>query len=78
MTERYCREIFEKQGINAKTVQLVSSSGSLSEEFMREFADKLDWSVISMHQKLSESFLREIRYKIDWRYYCRTNFISEK
>jgi hypothetical protein len=42
----------------------------LSEKFIREFQDKVDWEFISRYQKLSEDFIREFKVKVEW------NFIS--
>jgi len=44
----------------------ISTSYALSEDFIREFQDKLDWVNISHHQDLSEDFMREMKHKIDW------------
>jgi hypothetical protein len=38
----------------------------LSEDFIREFKDRVDWYYISKCQKLSESFIREFQDKVDW------------
>ena len=43
----------------------------LSEEFIRENQNKIDWDYISCYQKLSEDFIREFQDKVDW------NWISE-
>ena len=42
----------------------------LSEEFIREFRDKLDWTRITMGyaRKFSDSFIREMKDYIDWYY----------
>ena len=48
----------------------VSGFQPLSEEFMEEYADKLDWSVLFQYQKLSESFIEKHMNRItdgnDW------------
>ena len=41
-------------------------SNSLSEDFMREFSDVLDWYTASMFQQMSESFMREFSDKLYW------------
>jgi hypothetical protein len=33
----------------------------LSEDFIREFADKVDWTCISIYQDLSEEFRKEFQ-----------------
>jgi hypothetical protein len=38
----------------------------LSEDFIREFKDKVDWTYISIRQNLSEDFIREFQDKVDW------------
>ena len=38
----------------------------LSENFIREFQDKVNWGYISITQKLSESFIKEFQDKVDW------------
>lgn len=44
----------------------ISEHQNLSEEFIREFQDKVNWLPISKYQKLSESFIREFRDKVNW------------
>ena len=38
----------------------------LSEDFIREFQDKVNWNLISHYQKLSEDFIREFQDKVSW------------
>ena len=42
------------------------SQTPISEEFIREFADRVTWSEISCYQDLSESFIREFVDRVDW------------
>jgi len=44
----------------------ISKVGSLSDDFIRKFQDKVDWTSISENQKLSESFIREFQNKVFW------------
>ena len=46
--------------------QNISTHQTLSEDFIREFKDKVDWEGISYYQTLSESFIREFKDKVDW------------
>ena len=46
----------------------ISVRQKLSEDFIREFKDKVNWVYISQYQKLSEDFIREFKGKINW--YC--------
>jgi hypothetical protein len=50
----------------------------LSKEFIREFADKVNWNDISTYQKLSEKFIREFADKINWRYISVQQKLSEE
>jgi len=36
----------------------------LSENFIREFKDKVLWNIISFRQNLSDDFIREFKYKL--------------
>jgi len=42
----------------------ISKHQNLSEDFIREFEDKVDWRWISMSQDLSEDFIREFKNKL--------------
>jgi len=44
----------------------LATTQKLSEDFMREFQNKLPWYLISSCQKLSEDFIREFQDKVDW------------
>lgn len=50
---------------------------SLSESFIREFQDKVIWTLISAKQKLSEDFIREFRNKVYWRLVSTYQKLSE-
>ena len=55
----------------------MSMDYKLSEDFIREFSDKLDWRIISISQKLSEDFIREFADKVDWKQISTTQKLSE-
>jgi len=38
----------------------------LSEDFIREFEDRISWSWVSIEQNLSEDFIREFQHKVNW------------
>ena len=44
----------------------VSSHVELSEQFIREYADKINWEYISKYQKLSEQFIEEFKDEVHW------------
>ncbi len=49
----------------------------LSEPFIREFKDYVNWFYISRSQKLSESFIKEFKNKVDWNYISHYQKLSE-
>ena len=58
-------EKYYNPNFNWHSVQLYSKN-ILSEDFIREFKDKVDWWYISKYQTLSEDFILEFREKIHW------------
>ena len=56
----------------------ISINQSLSEDFIREFQDKVDWDWISKYQNLSEDFIREFKDKVDWYYISKYQKVSNK
>ena len=53
------------------------SKQTLSEDFIREFKDKVNWECISYHQTLSEDFIREFKDKVDWNLISTSQRLSE-
>jgi len=51
----------EKNDISNIDWVYISRYQKLSEDFIREFKDKLDWNYISRCQKLSDDFIREFK-----------------
>jgi len=49
----------------------------LTEDFIREFQDKVKWEWISCHQTLSEDFIREFKDKVFWSYISGKQKLSE-
>lgn len=54
----------------------VSRSGCLTDDMLREWADKLEWREVLTHQKVKESVLRELRLAIDY-WWIDPNSISK-
>lgn len=50
----------------------ISASQTLSEDFIREFSDKVGWISICSTQHLSENFIKEFQDKVDW--YCISHY----
>ena len=42
----------------------LSEHGGLTEDFIREFADKVDWEYISKHQHLSKEFIEKFKDRL--------------
>jgi hypothetical protein len=55
----------------------ISRYQTLSEDFIREFQDKIYWEFISWYQKLSEEFIKEFQDKVDWYYISGYQKLSE-
>lgn len=66
MEDCYIEEEEEGYMITPKWWDYISWSFVLSEEFIRKFQDKLDWSCITGSQKLSKEFILEFQDKLDW------------
>ena len=49
----------------------------LTEDFIREFQDKVDWEYISIYQNLSEDFIKEFQNKVNWRIISKYQKLSE-
>ena len=47
--------------------ETISKDYELDDDFIREFADKLDWFWLSCKQKLSKDIAREFSDRIVWR-----------
>ena len=56
MMKKEYKEIIDKYNGN---FSLISTHQTLSEDFIREFQDKVDWFWITRIQKLSEDFIKE-------------------
>ena len=44
----------------------ISCHQTLSENFIREFQDRVNWDDISYYQTLSEPFIREFQDRVNW------------
>ena len=64
-------------GANCQSWKFVSLHEGLTEDFIREFADKVDWSWISMYQYLSEDFIKETQHLVDWSAISSCQHLSE-
>lgn len=50
---------------------------NLSEDFIRDFQDEVDWDYISKYQQLSEDFIREFKNEVDWYFMSIYQKLSE-
>ena len=53
-------------------------SKDISEEFIREFQDEVNWKHIYRYQKLSEDFIREFKNKIDLKIVLDRKIITQE
>lgn len=56
----------------------ISAYQTLSEEFIREFKDRVNWNYISHVQILSEDFIREFKDRVDWTNIFKRQKLSKK
>ncbi len=49
----------------------------LSEDFIREFQNNINWELVSQYQQLSEDFIREFYNRVDWYYISAYKKLSE-
>ena len=85
--EDICRELIPKFKVSPNSLindnsiaiwTVIPNDFELSEGFMREFQDKLNWITVSRCRKLSDEFIIEFQNKIEFNYYCEYNqYISE-
>jgi hypothetical protein len=56
----------------------VSRYGILSEDFIREYQDKVYWTYISEYQVLSESFMHEFKDRLSWWFISTYQILTEE
>lgn len=61
------------KAFSSNEINRLCSIQHLSEKFMREMKDHLNWICISRYQKMSEPFMEEMRYYIVWYELCGWN-----
>ena len=54
-----------------KLWDVISVYQTLSEQFMREFKNKVNWEGVSAHQELSDDFVLEFKDRLNWETLCR-------
>jgi hypothetical protein len=65
-TEEKLKNIIKNNVLEAADWSNISVYQDLSEDFIREFKDKICWSSISLYQSLSEDFVLEFIDRISW------------
>ena len=55
----------------------ISKYQQLSENFIKEFQDRVYWKYISMYQPLSEDFIREFQGRVKWKWISAYQHLSE-
>ena len=64
-------------GANYDNWARLSLCESLTEDFIQEFKDKVDWICISRYPHLSEDFIRKFADRVDWYYISAYQHLSE-
>ena len=64
-------------GTNYGNWARLSLCESLTEDFIQEFKDKVDWTCISRYPHLSEDFIRKFADRVDWYYISTYQYLSE-
>ena len=64
-------------GANYDNWERLSLCESLTEDFIQEFKDKVDWFSISRSPHLSEAFIRKFADTVDWSYISAYQCLSE-
>ena len=64
-------------GTNYHTWIEISRHKGLTEDFIREFKNEVNWNFISCCQHLSEDFIREFQYEVNWTYITMNQHLSE-
>ena len=69
LNENFIRELIKDGTLTEEVIkESLSCFHPLSERFMSEFADKLEWIYISSAQKMSEEFMNRWEYKLDFQF----------
>ena len=76
LTKKQLKEI--RENIIYQNWDAISCRNDLSEEFIREFSDKVDWFYICKYQKLSEEFIRKYSTKVYWGQISQYQKLSEE
>lgn len=71
LTEKQIRKYIKKFGDDDDFWNVIAAYQTLSESFIREFANKICWQNVTTCQDISEEFMDEFKDKIDWNALCR-------
>ena len=66
MNEKEIRKLIKENGVESIDWEGISRNQTLSEDFIREFKDKVNWDYISAFQSLSEEFIEKMKDKVNW------------
>ena len=77
VSEEFLRYYIDKDYLAGPDWWPVPCQQDLSEQFMRDFKDKLDWGWVSRWQNLTESFMREMKDYVKWNNAAECQKMSE-
>lgn len=79
LNEDFIRELIGDKTLTKEVIkESLSCFHPLSEQFMSEFADKLEWIYISSAQKMSEEFMNRWAHKLDFYFLPQYRQLSNK
>lgn len=69
LKEDFIKELIEDGTLDDRLIkEFISCYHPLSEQFISEFADRLEWIYISSAQKMSEEFMNKYEHKLDFHF----------
>lgn len=68
---------FENETINKINCIVVAEWFNISEEFVKHFANSVDWIYLWCHKQFSESFIRDMIQHVSWYHVCQYQALSE-
>jgi hypothetical protein len=71
------KDIISEDELSVQDWDGICEYKKLSEEFIREFEDKIDWVIVSRNQTLSEGFIRDFKNDVFWHYVSGCQILSE-
>ncbi len=78
MSDEFLRHYMEKGRIDGYDLDILAGVQFLTESFIRDYQDGLDWMRVCIKQHLSESFMMEMENRVLWNYAAENQVMSEQ